>query len=330
MIIMEKWKIDIPVFMIFFNRPDSFEHVFEAVRQAKPSKLFLACDGPRANRGDEENIAKCKEIASNIDWECEVYQNYSEVNLGCGMRMYSGLNWTFKHVDRAIILEDDCVPHQDFFPFCKELLEKYKDDDRIATVCGMNHLEIYDKAPADYFFGQNCCWGWATWKNRWDAVDFQMDFLDDPYYVDCVTKLFPYRVDAWKTGRARREKLNRGERLSAWTYQHGMAISLNNRISIIPKKNLVTNIGLTEDSTHAVNSKKKMAKKITAYFGIPTYSYEFPLKHPKYIVEDRMYYEAVRDKFKLKFFDIIEDKARRVIYADKGELKKIIKKLFKK
>ena len=194
----------------------------------------------------------------------------------------------------------------------------------------MNHLEVYDKAPADYFFGQNCCWGWATWKNRWEAVDFQMDFLDEPYYVDCVTNLFPYRKNAWEVGKERRAKIQRGERLTAWTYQHGMALALNNRISVIPKKNLITNIGLTEDSTHAVNSKKKMAKKITAYFDIPTYSYEFPLNHPKFIVEDRMYYKAVKNKFELNLFDKIEDKARRIIYADKGERNRLFKKALKK
>ena len=119
---MNKSKIDVPVFLIFFNRPDSFSKVFEAVREARPSKLFLACDGAReGNETDTFNSNLCKSIAENVDWECEVYKNYSDVNLGCGMRMYSGIKWAFEYVDRLIILEDDCVPHNDFFTFCYEL-----------------------------------------------------------------------------------------------------------------------------------------------------------------------------------------------------------------
>jgi hypothetical protein len=112
------------------------------------SKLFLIQDGARTeNVNDLENIAKCREVASNIDWPCEIYKNYSEENFGCGQRVNSGLDWVYKHVDRIIILEDNCVPSQAFFPFCEELLEKYKNDDKISQICGMNHLGTYKVSP---------------------------------------------------------------------------------------------------------------------------------------------------------------------------------------
>lgn len=308
-------QTDVPVFMIFFNRPEPLSKVFEAVRQARPKKLFLACDGPRDNRVDDiENSNKCKQIVSNIDWPCEVYKNYSDVNLGCGMRMYTGVTWAFEQVDRLMILEDDCVPSQDFFPFCEELLEKYKCDERIYMISAMNHLGIYKKTENDYFFAGGCCWGWATWKRAWSHMDFNMNFLEDDYSMQCVEKLYPYYKSARNIGKARTQQLNEGKKLSAWTYQSGMAAALNNQMSIVPQKNMITNIGLTADSTHAVDNIKKLPKKTQAYFNMPTYKVEFPLKHPKYIIEDRMYYELVQKNFKPTFFTKIEQIIRKIIY----------------
>ncbi len=327
---MKTYKNDIPVFMIFFNRPDTLRKVFDAVKEARPSKLFLACDGPRNGKDDATKIAECKKIVEDIDWECEVYKNYSDVNLGCGMRMYSGLNWAFEFVDRIIVLEDDCVPHQDFFPFCSELLERYKSDDRICMISAMNHLGIYDRTPYDYFFAGGCCWGWATWKDRWEKVDFNMGFLSDEYSVKCAAELFPYYSKAETIGAERKKKLENGEKLTAWTYQWGMNVALNNQMSIIPSKNLITNIGLTTESVHAPNDKRKLPKKLAAYFDIPAHSINFPLKHPQYIVEDRFYYQAKLKKFELNFFDRLEGILRKFIFSKKGEFKKWIFQKLKK
>ena len=129
---MEKCVSNVPVLMVFFNRSEPLKQVFEAVRKAKPTKLFLAQDGAReGNKKDIQNVQECREVVRNIDWDCEVYTNFSEVNLGCGGRMSSAISWAFEYVDRLMILEDDCVPCQDFFPFCEELLERYKDDVRV-------------------------------------------------------------------------------------------------------------------------------------------------------------------------------------------------------
>ena len=121
------------VTLIFFNRPNTLEKVFEKVKQAKPPKLFLIQDGAReGNSEDLHRIKKCRSIVENIDWECEVYKNYSDTNLGCGVRPQSGITWVLSQVESTIILEDDCVPDMTFFPYCDEMLEKYKDDERIC------------------------------------------------------------------------------------------------------------------------------------------------------------------------------------------------------
>lgn len=160
---MKPFKTDIAVAMIFFNRPDTLKTVFESVREAQPSKLYLIQDGARANRPkDVENVAKCREVVSNIDWECEVVHDYSDINLGCGKRIFTGLSNVFMHEEYAAIVEDDIVIGESFLPFCKEMCERYKDDQRIHMISGMNHLGVYEECPYDYFFSQGggAIWGW--------------------------------------------------------------------------------------------------------------------------------------------------------------------------
>lgn len=328
---MKPYKVNVPVYLNFFCRPDTFRYVFDAVREARPSVLFLSCDGARENRkDDEQNIKRCQEIAEHIDWECTVYKNYSEKNLGCGMRMYTGISWAFEYVDRLIILEDDCVPHQDFFKLCEELLEKYKDDNRIHMIDAMNHLGIYEDTPNSYFFGPGCCWGWATWKRAWKDMDFYLSFMENDYSMRCVERKYPFYNEARKEGKERLEKLKHGEKLTSWTLQNGMAMALQSRMAIVPKVNLVTNIGLTADSEHAVSNLKKLDHKTRAYFNAKMYPLEFPLKHPKYVVDDWNYYDLVQKKFKPTITSKIEGYCRRIVFAEKGEISKMGKKLIRK
>ena len=197
---MKPYLIDVPVAMLFFNRPDTLEKVFAAVKEARPRQLFLIQDGARAGKNDEKKIIKCREIVSDIDWDCEVIQDFSDVNLGCGKRMYTGVTNAFKHVDRLIIIEDDIVVSPDFFTFCAELLEKYKDDTRIHRISGMCHMGEYTKSPYSYAFSNiSSCWGWATWKRSWDDMDYEMSFLDDRYTMECFRKNYRYKKECERT-----------------------------------------------------------------------------------------------------------------------------------
>ena len=162
-----EYRCKSPVALIFFNRPDTLEKVFEKVRKVRPEKLFLIQDGPR-NEKDFEKIAECRTIVENVDWECEVIKDYSNVNLGCGVRPQSGITNALKQVDRLIILEDDCVPEESFFEYCDEMLEKYKDDERICYISGLNHFESWDCGDNDYFFAKTgAIAAWATWRRSW-------------------------------------------------------------------------------------------------------------------------------------------------------------------
>lgn len=315
-----------PVALIFFSRPDLLKVTFDAIRLAKPKKLFLIQDGPRANsKTDVSNIVKCREIVSNVDWDCEVYNNYSEENLGCGLRVYTGIKWAFEHVDRLLILEDDCVPAQSLFPFTAELLERYKNDDRIGIICGMNNLGVYNETPNDYFYTTSgSIWGWATWKRVWDTMEYDLGFLKDNYSTKIV-----YQTDAKLKGMGKflLDNLARGKRLSSWSFQLGMNILLKSQLNIVPKYNLVTNIGMSENGANSVSSIKYMPKGLRSLYYMKTYTVTFPLKHPKYVVNDLEFKKKLDrlmgDGYPLvQFYRLMESITYRVVG---GDFKSIIK-----
>src|SRR5712692_5523584 len=142
-----------PVALIIFNRPETTARVFAEIAKARPSRLLLVADGPRLDH--PEDVEKCtatRAIVEQVDWPCEVLTNFSEANLGCKMRPVSGINWVFENVEEAIILEDDCLPHPSFFPFCQELLERYRDDQRVMMIGGTNLLGEWRTGAQNYFF----------------------------------------------------------------------------------------------------------------------------------------------------------------------------------
>lgn len=168
---MKPALVDVPVLILFFNRPQQLSQVFEQVKKARPSRLFLYQDGAR-NEHDLPGIKACREIVSQIDWECEVERFYQEKNFGCDPSEYISQKWAFSKVDKCIVLEDDDVPSVSFFRFCKEMLDKYEHDTRISMIAGFNPEEISKDIPYDYFFATTfSIWGWASWKrvvDQWD------------------------------------------------------------------------------------------------------------------------------------------------------------------
>ena len=165
-----------PVAMIGFNRADRARRVFAAVREARPEKLFLIADGPRADRaGEAERCAEVRRIMTAVDWPCAVETNFAAENMGCRARIVSGLGWVFEQVEEAIILEDDCLPDASFFPYCAELLERYRERPEVAYISGFNPLEReYTEAASYAFTSVVCMWGWATWRRTWQQYDEHM------------------------------------------------------------------------------------------------------------------------------------------------------------
>jgi len=326
---MHKSELDVAVALIFFVRPDTLSKVFEKVKEARPNKLFLIQDGARVgNDNDIQMIKQCRSIVDEIDWECEVFKNYSESNLGCGRRPYTGISWVFEHVDKAIILEDDCIPCDSFFPFCKEMLDKYQNDKRIGIISGLNYFKHFNFGGNSYGFAKSgAIWGWATWKDRWEEYDFNMEILEDEYIqklieLDITPKsAAKHRLITWKDAY---EKIANEPNVSYWDYQWGLTRHVNSWLSIVPKYNQITNVGIGIGSTHSGNSLKLLPKKIADFFFMSTKNLEFPLTEPKFVIPDRnydkQYYKIIYPNIFVKMINGVTRRIKIQIYKIKDRL----------
>lgn len=273
-----------PVVVILFNRPDAVARVIRQLSVAKPSKLFLAADGPRRDRpADVEQCARAREAAESlIDWDCEVYRDYADTNLGCGLRPSSAISWAFESVEEAIILEDDCVPDPTFFRFCDELLLRYRNDERVMHINGFTYE--HDPAPLDYsycftrFVG---CWGWATWRRAWKHFDFSTKLwplLRDSGTLDAVLEQNPVAIEAFSSIYQRTyEHSNNPPTLPYWDHQWAFACWANSGLGIRPDRNLISNIGEGASATHTADHP------LCNTGSVPQ---DFPLRHPPAVVDD--------------------------------------------
>lgn len=289
---MEKAKNDVAVLLLFFARPKQTAKVFEQIKIARPSKLFLYQDGAREGHPDDvKGIEECRKIVENIDWDCEVHRMYQDKNYGCDPSEYISQKWMFSFVDKGIILEDDDVPSQSFFPFCKYLLDKYEDDERISMISGINYMEETVDCPYSYFFSSDVAiWGWATWKRVIDAWDGQYTFTKDEYHMKLLRKLFkehnlrsnliPLLEQHSKSGKEYYESILYG-------YHY-----LNNCLSIVPSKNMINNIGF-EGGTHYTSNLDLLPKRVRSIFEMKRYEIQFPLKHPKYVLDNLFYKDSI-------------------------------------
>ena len=304
---MSEFQLITPVAFIIFNRPDTTERVFAEIARARPPKLLVVGDGPRANRhGEAEKVAACRAIIDRVDWPCEVLTNYSEANLGCKVRLSSGLDWVFEQVAEAIILEDDCLPHPTFFRFCQELLERYRDDERIGMISGDNFQFGYAINDDSYYFSNiNHIWGWASWRNRWQS-DYDVDL-----------KLWPKireekRFRDWFGTKSEQdnfaeiiENVYQGK-IDTWDYQWNFASRIKGRIAVIPNVNSISNIGFGVEATHTTGQSK--------FANLPIMPINFPLKHPYMVFANR-----VMDS---RFWQLSMNKS--IIVFIKNKIKKII------
>ncbi len=274
------YKLTTPIAFIVFNRPDTTAKVFEAIRQAQPPKLLIIADGARPDRiGEAEKCQQVREICDRIDWDCEVLRNYSDPNLGCQKRVSSGLDWVFQQVEAAIILEDDCLPDPTFFPFCQELLEKYRDDQRVMFIGGCNFQFGKKRSDYSYYFSRyNHVWGWASWRRAWQHYDGEMNLLP-------IIKSGNWLKDILNSDRAVKhwenifETLYQNQLNTVWDQRWTFACWLQSGLSIIPNVNLVSNIGFGIDATHTKASNHPLANMATA-------ALELPLTHPPFLIRD--------------------------------------------
>ncbi|MBD1395625.1 nucleotide-diphospho-sugar transferase [Pontibacter sp. JH31] len=271
-----------PVLLIIFNRAHTTQQVFDRIRQVKPSRLYVAADGPRP--GVEADIVKCAEtrrIVEQVDWDCEVKTLFQEKNLKCGVAPATAISWFFEHEEAGIILEDDCVPSRSFFWFCQELLEKYKHDTRIMHISGNNYLNGWrkDNDYSYYFSNKVNAWGWATWRRAWQLFDFNLKAYPELKEKGYLKGLFlnkfeeTYRLSKLEEAFA---SISNGD---IWDYQWEFTVYSNSGLCIVPEINLVRNIGFGEDATHTFNTHDNKAQ-------IKENEIAFPLRHPRFVVRD--------------------------------------------
>lgn len=281
---MEKrQKVSAPVLLIGFNRPDTMQQVFDAVRIAKPEKLYYAVDGARPDKGEEDRVQQVRDIVKQVDWPCEVHTLFREKNVGCGFGPAGAITWAFENEDRLIVLEDDCVPSQSFFRFCNEMLELYKDDERVNIVSGRSHHAgtiFFEKQ--DYIFTHYAhTWGWATWKRSWNEFDIYMkdvpEWLSIGGYINTTASK--------KIGKRNNQDLLKkyihidSEVSHSWDTQWSYTRHKTGGLGIVPCRNLIHNIG--EMGTHSFGH--------TATNDLLAEELPLELRHPKFIVINAEY-----------------------------------------
>lgn len=275
---MGEFKLTSPVAFFIFNRLDTSEQIFQLIRTAKPPKLLVIADGPRTDHPDDkEKCAATRAIIDRVDWECEVIKNYSNINLGMGERQRSGFTWIFQTVEEAIMLEDDTVPHPTFFPYCQELLVRYRDDDRIMGISGPNfQFNGYQSSFSYYFSRFAHHWGWASWRRAWKYYDPDMTLWPEIRKQGLLFNILGNRkgVDYWTWAF---DKAYAGE-IDSWDYQWVLSCWLQNGLYIVPNVNLVSNVGFGPGATNT--------KEVNMASNVPTAEMHFPLKHPSFIIRD--------------------------------------------
>lgn len=245
-----------PILLITFNRPEHTHKVLSAIREAKPKELYVAQDGPReGNQNDVEQCLKVRQVISEtVDWDCNLHTRFSDVNLGCGPGPMTGINWFFGQVERGVVMEDDCLPHPDFFQYCEELLERYDNDERVMYISST----LYDnkwKCEQSYDFSHYMITGaWASWARAWKGFDLDLLSLNArKFRKHCKRHLYSVvEADWWyfKVLEIQRDE----EKKSYWDYQMQIHLFKNNGLTIHPRCNLISNIGFDEAGTHTLEN----------------------------------------------------------------------------
>lgn len=271
--------LNTPILFLVFNRPGVTARVFDAIRHARPQRLYVAADGPREDReGEAELAAKVRDIATAVDWPCEISTLFRERNLGCKRAVSGAINWFFEHEEQGIILEDDCLPNSDFFIFCETLLNRYAEDERIAVVTGDNFQNGRQRGDASYYFSKfNHCWGWATWRRAWRQYQGDMPFWPEWSASVAWIRHTPDKIERryWENVF---ERVCAGQ-IDSWAYPWTGSVWYHGGLTATPNVNLVSNIGFGVDCTHTADENSPQANMGTSMLG--------PLSHPCLIEQDK-------------------------------------------
>jgi hypothetical protein len=266
------------VLFLVFNRPDTTALVFDAIRAARPPRLYVAADGPRTDRDDEPfKCAQVRRIATRIDWPCQCHTLFRDQNLGCKIGVSEAITWFFTNEEEGIILEDDVIPLPGFFLYCDELLERYRADNRLAMISGNNPISHRFTASASYFFSRHShIWGWATWRRAWARYDVTMQAWP-AWREERGLQSFSQGSTAFEHYWCDRFDRTFNGDIDTWDYQWTFACWYHDMLAAVPACNQTRNVGFRPDATHTAS-------------GIPLYvqrsipqPLRFPLLHPTHI-----------------------------------------------
>ena len=290
---------DIPVVLFTFKRTDTVLRIIDRIRQVRPQKIYILSDQGRTSE-EIQLVEHCRgEIEKAIDWPCTVIKNYASENRGVHANIGLGAKWVFEREKYAIFLEDDNLPEVTFFDYCKELLEKYDNDNRIIWICGTNYLGEYTpENKASYMFTRHLlpC-GWASWSDKFNKYyDESLSLAEDDNVMSEMKQSYSdeklYKQQLESIFREKRRK-ERGERFGSWDYHMALTIRANNLFGIAPCKNQIKNIGVDSMSIHGGNS---MANIMTRRFcNIESHPLEFPLIHPRTVLTDSGFEKKISD-----------------------------------
>lgn len=258
---MSDQEFSIPILFLIFNRPETTDIVFQRIRELQPRYLFVSADGPRIQKENElERCNAARKIIEKVDWVCEVKTHYCDVNLGCKVGVSSGIDWFFEQVEEGIILEDDCLPDQTFFQFCRSMLEYYRHDEHVMHIGGTNFQDGKIRGTGSYYFSSiPHIWGWATWRRAWKKYDVSISSFPALLMNNEFERIFTdKRVRKYWL---KNFDLVHSNRKDTWDIQWVYAVSINQGISIIPNQNLVSNIGFEEGATHTFNQSDPLANR---------------------------------------------------------------------
>jgi hypothetical protein len=273
------YKVKSPILFLIFNRPKETLEVFKAISKVKPTILYIAADGPRSHKSDD--VVLCKEtlaIVNNIDWDCKVKTLFRNENLGCKNAVSGAITWFFENEPEGIILEDDCLPSQDFFRFCDEMLEYYRDNNKISHICGCNFQDGIKRNEYSYYYS-NCTdvWGWAGWRRVWKNYDVNLSLLEKAIKQDFLATLTDSKINKLFLQYTYRYVKN--GQINTWDYQYSFLNILNKTLSITPNNNMISNIGFNGTGTHTVAD--------SIYANMPFEKLNLPLKHPPTITANK-------------------------------------------
>ncbi len=317
------------VLFLIFNRPQVTETVFRAIRAARPPRLYVAADGARSHKaGEAEKCALTRRVIEQVDWPCEVFTLFRDTNLGCRAAVSGAISWFFEHEEEGIILEDDCLPVPSFFWFCEELLSRYRHDERIGQISGTAFFadEFLNTATTDYIYSRHfAIWGWATWRRVWKTYDHSLSLWPEFSRERLLPAAYPVKNERMARSLHNDKVLN--NTVDTWDYQWTFANASQSKLAVVPRSNLIVNIGFGDDATHTT-FRHPVAPLSASDIALPTTPPTFV--HPDFVYDRSLSRRLYRGLFLSKVDSVVSRlRDRQFLRAKSRALDRAIKACLK-